>query len=701
MSLLEQQTRDSRERYRGNASTASPKLDASTASAREPSVDAMDTPTSEHAQPGSSLPSTSGTSHGNGSDGGHSKSTVTSIKKEKAESDLSPNSADTASRLWKEGDDYRYLPKSQSDPWEKCNNAVHKQNLDEFGGWKEEVDTLLVFAGLFSAVVTAFTVQSYQLLGQSNDSNGMTVLLLVRISQQLNSSGTPPADLADPLLTTAGSESSWAPIRVNILWFLSLSLSLSAALIGILCKQWIREAQRDITTSSRKDAFRLYQLRKESLSIWGVPDILFSIPILLEIGLILFFVGLVEFLWSLNPIVAGVISAFIGLVIIFIIGITFAPAYYTLRYLRQFSSGQNTYPPLFPCAWKSPQSWLLVRLAMHCYISLRSLKETWKRVLATDSSSIISTSSAWPIEEIIDSCQSWDSLDVEMLRSVPKRKGIKDHYLEQGMKWMIKSFSFNADMMLPIFHCLQDCELEEAVSVVGSAAGQVSASFTSWDILNEELLNMYCTGITDLGPFRVEILVRRMNGTVIGPAMTSILGIWFELKQNSATLEPELCQQIADSISSYLDRGGRLMVQDLPHILHITQMLSTHPTHPIPVNIDYMSKSKKLRNPIIDALSNWVSGHSDENTHRKRVLHCIWGIQSAIASTYMQPALERSSEFARLVAVIDIAVSTSLEVGGLRVQEWKENILPRLLAETGFRIDIFSECVSKIPGTGE
>ncbi|KAF8899338.1 hypothetical protein BD779DRAFT_1431892, partial [Infundibulicybe gibba] len=32
------------------------------------------------------------------------------------------------------------------------------------GGWNSEIDSLLTFAGLFSAVVTAFTVESYKLL---------------------------------------------------------------------------------------------------------------------------------------------------------------------------------------------------------------------------------------------------------------------------------------------------------------------------------------------------------------------------------------------------------------------------------------------------------------------------------------------------------------------------------------------------------
>ncbi|KAK1231357.1 hypothetical protein PQX77_005538, partial [Marasmius sp. AFHP31] len=50
-------------------------------------------------------------------------------------------------------------------------------------GWKEDIDTLLVFTGLFSAVVTAFTIESYQWLSESPED--VTISLLTRISQQL------------------------------------------------------------------------------------------------------------------------------------------------------------------------------------------------------------------------------------------------------------------------------------------------------------------------------------------------------------------------------------------------------------------------------------------------------------------------------------------------------------------------------------
>ncbi|EEB99793.1 hypothetical protein MPER_00435, partial [Moniliophthora perniciosa FA553] len=46
-------------------------------------------------------------------------------------------------------------------------------------GWRDDIDTLLVFAGLFSAVVTAFAIESYQWLDE--DPADTTVALLTQL----------------------------------------------------------------------------------------------------------------------------------------------------------------------------------------------------------------------------------------------------------------------------------------------------------------------------------------------------------------------------------------------------------------------------------------------------------------------------------------------------------------------------------------
>ncbi|KAI0266414.1 hypothetical protein BC834DRAFT_823710, partial [Gloeopeniophorella convolvens] len=102
-------------------------------------------------------------------------------------------------------------------------------------GWKGDADGILIFTGLFSATVAAFTIESYKQL--QPDSGNDTVFLLTQISQQLaasNSSQIPPFSPPPPFRAPRAS------IRLNVLWFLSLCLSLTCALLATLMQQWSR-----------------------------------------------------------------------------------------------------------------------------------------------------------------------------------------------------------------------------------------------------------------------------------------------------------------------------------------------------------------------------------------------------------------------------------------------------------------------------
>ncbi|KAJ7793988.1 hypothetical protein B0H13DRAFT_1479589, partial [Mycena leptocephala] len=98
--------------------------------------------------------------------------------------------------------------------------------------WKSDMDGLLIFAALFSAIVTAFVLESYKTL--NSDSGDQTVKLLVQISNQIaasanGSTALPPFHPSTPA------------ILCNAFWFLSLGLSLACALIATLVQQWARE----------------------------------------------------------------------------------------------------------------------------------------------------------------------------------------------------------------------------------------------------------------------------------------------------------------------------------------------------------------------------------------------------------------------------------------------------------------------------
>ncbi|ESK96273.1 hypothetical protein Moror_7059 [Moniliophthora roreri MCA 2997] len=76
-------------------------------------------------------------------------------------------------------------PALQRSP-EKLMAEVAKYDGDMVKNWKEDIDTLLVFAGLFFAVVIAFAIEPYQWL--SEDPADTTITILTHVSKQLNAS---------------------------------------------------------------------------------------------------------------------------------------------------------------------------------------------------------------------------------------------------------------------------------------------------------------------------------------------------------------------------------------------------------------------------------------------------------------------------------------------------------------------------------
>ncbi|KAF9529170.1 hypothetical protein CPB83DRAFT_732839, partial [Crepidotus variabilis] len=110
--------------------------------------------------------------------------------------------------------------------------------------WKDEVQNLLVFSGLFSAVVTAFIIESYQSL-QDNPSEILLSSIAANLQFMANTTAGVSATLSN---NTHVPFSPTSPNKiVNILWFLSLVLSLASALIGLVALQWLREHLRPST----------------------------------------------------------------------------------------------------------------------------------------------------------------------------------------------------------------------------------------------------------------------------------------------------------------------------------------------------------------------------------------------------------------------------------------------------------------------
>ncbi|KAF8910033.1 hypothetical protein CPB84DRAFT_1764420 [Gymnopilus junonius] len=222
-----------------------------------------------------------------------------------------PYSDDPSANLWS-----TYLVMS-----EKYDSALAQD-------WKGDMDAILIFAGLFSASVTAFIIESYKTLNPDP-----SVILLAQISQQLAliGNGTLPVDPSLSQRAMSSQQNSSPPLSslvCNILWFLSLGLSLACALSATLIEQWTRHYLQAINSKpSPQDRARLRTYLFQGLERYRMPAIVDAIPALLHTSLFLFFAGLIAFLTPINPILAYLIAALLALCCILYILVTVIPVF--------------------------------------------------------------------------------------------------------------------------------------------------------------------------------------------------------------------------------------------------------------------------------------------------------------------------------------------------------------------------------------
>jgi hypothetical protein len=189
-------------------------------------------------------------------------------------------------------------------------------------------------AGLFSATVTAFAVESYKWLQDSPTD----ILARLQLQALLNETH---------LAINSREPTANAVVCINTFWFASLTISLASVVVSILCKQWLYEYQR-YENLTGEQSFLIRDLRYKGLRGWRVPMIISTLPLLLQAALVLFLLGLLVLLWSLNNAVASIVTVIVGLILVFLIGTSLLPS---LQYLFPMFETQ--------CAYKSSQSWLL------------------------------------------------------------------------------------------------------------------------------------------------------------------------------------------------------------------------------------------------------------------------------------------------------------------------------------------------------
>ncbi|KAH9168559.1 hypothetical protein EDB89DRAFT_1579284 [Lactarius sanguifluus] len=175
---------------------------------------------------------------------------------------------------------------------------------------KDDMDGVLIFAGLFSAALVSFITDKIHNLQvdpaqQTAYYQQQNVALLAQISNQVSSIALAIAPQVSTPSTSPPLYPPFTPtssdVRVNAFWFMSLVFSLSAALLATLVQQWVRDYMHVFQRYSNPlKSARLRQYLYEGAEGWYMPMVAESVPGLVHISLFLFFLGLGDSLFALN-----------------------------------------------------------------------------------------------------------------------------------------------------------------------------------------------------------------------------------------------------------------------------------------------------------------------------------------------------------------------------------------------------------------
>ncbi|PPQ80338.1 hypothetical protein CVT25_003621 [Psilocybe cyanescens] len=374
------------------------------------------------------------------------------------------------------GDHFRFpIPEPRCDSWETAYVLAKNHDKAMCDLWKEEIDKLLIFGGLFAATVVAFLVVSYQLLQPSPDEvQKATTNMLVTIIRQYANGTLLESNLHFPP-SPNNFQPSPAVLRMNIAWFLSMTMALSAVLIGTVCLQWIREYQRDPRVNA-KLAFAIRQMRWDGLQSWKVPAIVSSLPIILQLSLFLFFWGLLEFLWSLNTAVTLINSVVIGAVLFFMVATIFLPA------LQIIFIGSDTLQRQGQCPYKSP----LARVSANVLFWLAL--QVIDFIRPQRNSGFLERKKKF-LEEILHArnWEDWVSFDGQWQswRTVhppsDSQAGKESCDIPRGLAWLGSTYVHNQDAIYALYHLLR--RIHPSTSVEALKTLIAKPGFTSFSAL--------------------------------------------------------------------------------------------------------------------------------------------------------------------------------------------------------------------------
>ncbi|KIO28029.1 hypothetical protein M407DRAFT_22792 [Tulasnella calospora MUT 4182] len=220
---------------------------------------------------------------------------------------------------------------------------------------KEQLDGMLIFAGLFAGVNTAFLALTIPLLSadSSDDTNALLAqnnAILLQLAMGRNDSL--PTDSSLP----SGEFSPAHDIfLVNALFALSLAFAIISSFLAVLGRQWLVYYRK--RSGGGPDRQRWEQLKRFlGAKRWHLELILDDVlPFLLQVGLIIFCISLIIYLHHLSPSISLIVGVplYVGLAIFIASALCtlwdrFCPFHSPLSHFLTWGVQNATGPSLFP-----------------------------------------------------------------------------------------------------------------------------------------------------------------------------------------------------------------------------------------------------------------------------------------------------------------------------------------------------------------
>ena len=371
-------------------------------------------------------------------------------------------------------------------------------------------------------------------------------------------------------------------VWVNALWFLSLVISLTCALLATLLQQWARRyvkiTQSHDTQAPHKRA-RIRAFFSEGVAKSLLPWAVDALPTLLHISLSLFFAGLAVFLCNVDLTIFKLVLSWVGLCV---------AVYGYITCMPLFRHDSPYYTPLSLPAWHIVTgllfssyrflrwfNWSVRRL--NAYYRFRDLEESCRESLKRGMQKTAEETALKSPSEIVTRAFMWtfDCLD-------------EDHELESffsGLPGFRRSKV--VDDPLPSLTEEENWKLSRALR------GLLDRTFSS-DLLPAPVKNrraMICAEAADPEHTPKACIIHAISFNYLhsGPVSTAIANILRECRDDECRAQFKICQIIASrkpfddswyifasnllgtseaSLRDYTTRGGDLPLVILIHFVH-------------------------------------------------------------------------------------------------------------------------------------